>query len=702
MRAMFTRRLARPAVMAMTLSLAALAGTAAQAAPLPPGSPAASAIRTTAGSTPPAGYTAPCPTETTTDASCPIMISTQGTSGASNSVARDASATTTPEGLSPSELQQAYGFQSAAGGSGQTVAVVTPYNDTDLASDLAAYRSQYGMTPCTVANGCLEVASETGSTTSLPGTSSAWIAPVAESTDMISAICPNCHILVVEASTATMTDLGPAENEAVTLGATAIDNNWSVTESSGETTYDTEYFGHPGVAITAPAGDSGYGVIAYPAASQYVTAAGGTVLTADSSPRGYTESAWADSGSGCSEYEPKPSWQTDTGCSGRTLNDISADAGTDVAFYDTPDEAGWGTAVGTDVASAIVAAAYALAGTPASGTYPAEYPYEYPGGSYTTPGNAYPYADGLNDITTGSDGTCSVAYLCTAGTGYNGPTGLGTPSTDLALSATGEESGAFFSGVEGYCMDNTGNATTAGNKVQLWTCDGENSQAWTAEPNGTITTNGDYCLDVADSGTSAGTLAELNPCASGTESQQWTPQANGEVINAASGLCLEDPGTSTTDGTQLDIDTCNNSSKDQQWAVPYDRPSGSGAITSKITTASLCVDDDNSGTANGNKIQIWQCLSDAAQNWTVEPGGTIQDFGGCLTADDDGTTNATPIVLWQCTGDPSQAWTEQADGSLINVRSGLCLADPDANTTNGTQLQLSPCSNEAQQTWTLP
>jgi subtilase family serine protease len=161
---------------------------------------------------------------------------------------------------------------------------------------------------------------------------------------MISAICPSCHILVVEASSSDITDLGTAENEAVALGAKFIDNDWGIPEADlgvAETTYDSEYFDHPGVAITAPAGDDGYGVINYPAASPYVTAVGGTTLTVDTSvPRGYTETAWPSSSSGCSAYEPKPSWQTDTGCTGRTLTDTAADAGTSVAHYDTPTEGG--------------------------------------------------------------------------------------------------------------------------------------------------------------------------------------------------------------------------------------------------------------------------------------------------------------------------------------------------------------------------
>jgi subtilase family serine protease len=318
-----------------------------------------------------------------------------------------------PAGWSPANLRSAYGLQSVTSGLGMTVAVVTAYDDPDAESDLGVYRTQYGLPACTTANGCFSKVNQTGGSTYPPA---GWSGQDAESLDAISAVCPNCHITLVEATSSAITDLGTAENEAVALGTTFIDNDWSIPEAeigATETSYDALYFNHPGVAITAPAGDSGYGV-SYPAASPYVIAVGGTVLTQDASTaRGWDETAWADSGSGCSAYEAKPAWQTDTGCTGRTDNDIAA-AATNLAYYDTPAAGGWSTGSGTEISAAIIAAALALTGPPAAGTYPAA-------ALYAQPGN-------LNDITTGSDGTCPVSYLCTAGTGYDGPTGLGTPS----------------------------------------------------------------------------------------------------------------------------------------------------------------------------------------------------------------------------------------------------------------------------------
>jgi subtilase family serine protease len=302
-----------------------------------------------------------------------------------------------PAGFAPADLRGAYGLpDSTSLGDGETVAVVTAYDDPDAASDLATYRSQYSLPAC--GSGCFSKVNQTGGTT-YPGTSAGWSAAVAQSLDMISAICPQCHLLLVEATSTAITDLGTAEDQAVTLGASFVDNDWFTPESTlgaSEPSYDTAYFDHPGVAITAPAGNSGYGV-SYPAASPDVTAVGGTTLTSDSGvTRGWTETAWDGSGSGCSEYEAKPAWQTDTGCSNRTLNDTAAvaDPNTPIAYYDTPTAGGWGQGGGTDVSAAIVAAAYALAGTPAPGSNPASYLYDHPGSN-------------MFDVTSGSNGTCS-------------------------------------------------------------------------------------------------------------------------------------------------------------------------------------------------------------------------------------------------------------------------------------------------------
>jgi Ricin-type beta-trefoil lectin domain len=688
------RRLTAAAIVTAVTTILALAGSAAQAAPAAP---------VASGYTLPAGIIDPCPAAAPGTAGCAALTTAPGADNRdSGKVPQSAAASITPAGYSPANLQQAYQFQGATSGSGQTVAVVTVYNEPDAAGDMAAYRSQYGLAACTVADKCFTQVGQTGSTTSLPGTGAGFNVAVSESLDMISAICPNCHILLVEASSPLIADLGTAENEAVTLGAKFIDNAWDTTESPSETGWDTSYFDHPGVVITAPAGDDGP-VTSYPAASQYVTAVGGTTLTADSSaPRGYTETAWSGSGAGCSTWDPKPSWQTDTGCANRSMNDLAADAdpSTPVAYYDTLTEGGWGEGSGTAVAAAIIAAAYALAGTPGPGSYPASYPYEHPGGAYTTPGNAYTSVDGLNNITTGPEGICVITYLCTAGPGYNGPTGLGTPATPLALTASGGQAGVVYSGMTGMCLDDQHGATTTGTHVQLYTCNGTTSQDWTLEPDGTVRFDSGYC--VADSGTVTTDgyhLVDLQPCDPGNPAMQWVPRADDSLYNPATGWCLADPGASPLDSTQLVNGTCNGTAS-QQWTVPYTRPVISGPIGSQITAASLCMSDAGTSTANGNKIMIWDCNGDVAQsNWTVAANGTIQFMGKCIATLNNGTANGTLIVLWSCEGNPNSVWTGRSDGSFVNTKSGTCLTDPSNNLTNGTQLVLYTCNGSAAESW---
>jgi hypothetical protein len=653
----------------------------------------------------PSGIVSPCAAASGDHATCAALVNTR------DGRARTETAAVTPEATSPSssdltptDLREAYDLQAPYAGSLQTVAVVTAYDDADAESDLATYRSEYSITPCTTANGCFSKVNETGGT-SYPGTSAGWDVADAESLDMISAICPNCHILLVEATADDITDLGTAENEAVTLGAKFIDNDWVLPEAglgTSETTYDSEYFDHPGVAITAPAGDTGYGTINYPAASQYVTAVGGTTLTADttSTQRGYTETAWSGTSSGCSAYEPKPSWQTDTGCTTRTLNDVAADAdpdGSPVAFYDTPTEGGWDGGGGTLVAAAIIAATYALAGTPAAGTYPAEYPYEYPGGDYTTPGDAYTSSDGLNNITSGSTGTCSPTYLCTAGTGYNGPTGVGTPSSVMSFNSTGGMHGPFIRGTGDLCIDDANDSDTAGNKIQVWDCLGDEAQAWVAQSSGILEHDSD-CLDAAGNGTAVGTLIELESC-DGATGEQWVPLAFRELYNPHSGLCVDD--TDTTEGTQLTLGTCATTNP-ESWDLPYTDPTASGEITSQITSGE-CLDNYTGGDTDGNKVDIWTCNGGTdSQEWSVEADGTLQIAGGCLTPTDDDTANGTLLEWYSCDGDVAQHWVDRSDGTLLNLLSGTCIDDPDAVTTNGTQQQIYTCNGNIQQSWNLP
>ncbi len=327
-------------------------------------------------------------------------------------------------GYGPSDLDSAYNVPTTLG-SGKTVAIVDAYDDPNAASDLSTYRSNFGLPACTTANGCFTKVNQNGAASPLPAANTGWSSEIMLDLEMVSAICPQCHILLVEASSPTTANLGTAVDTAVSKGAVAVSNSYGGSESSNEASYDTSYYKHPGVAIVASSGDGGY-TREYPAASPYVTAVGGTNLTRTSNSRGWTESVWSTSssegaGSGCSAYEAKPSFQTDTGCSRRTIADVSAvaDPATGVAVYDSYGSGGWTVFGGTSVASPIIGAMYALANSPAPSAYPNSYPYADPGALY--------------DVTTGHTATCSPAYLCTGEVGYDGPTGLGTPNGAAAF-----------------------------------------------------------------------------------------------------------------------------------------------------------------------------------------------------------------------------------------------------------------------------
>jgi subtilase family serine protease len=240
---------------------------------------------------------------------------------------------------------------------------------------------------------------------------------------MVSAICPNCHIILVEASSTSFKSLGTAEDTAATLGAQVISNSWGASTDAPDATYG-KYFNHPGHAVTFSGGDDSYGVH-YPATSAYVTAVEGTTLTkAPKTKRGWDETVWSGTGSGCSTYNTKPAWQKaasvkDTACAKRTMGDVAASANpeTGAAIYDTYGQGGWLQVGGDSEASPTIAGVYALAGNGTTVVY-ASYPYAH--------------TSGLYDVTQGSNGTCTPPakdkYLCTARPGYDGPSGLGTPN----------------------------------------------------------------------------------------------------------------------------------------------------------------------------------------------------------------------------------------------------------------------------------
>ena len=339
-------------------------------------------------------------------------------------------------GYGPAQLQSAYNLVSASagGGSGQTVALVESGDYPTAAADLAKYRSHFGLPPCIVANGCFAKVGQYG-TSSLPAVNASWAEETALDMDMVSAICPNCRILIVEANSSNNVNLAVAENTAANLGATEISNSFGGTESGAA----NPAYKHTGVVILASAGDNGYAPgPSQPCSYSSVVCTGGTSLKVAGTARGYSETVWNDlsighgaSGSGCSALVAKPAWQTDSGCPTRSESDVSFDADpeTGVAIYDsTPYEgySGWLEFGGTSVASPALAAVYAIAGNGRSlGPFAPRTIWNDRGA-------------GLNRVTSGNNlaagQRCNPAYqyICKAGTNtdgvYSGPGGWGTPN----------------------------------------------------------------------------------------------------------------------------------------------------------------------------------------------------------------------------------------------------------------------------------
>jgi alpha-tubulin suppressor-like RCC1 family protein len=341
-------------------------------------------------------------------------------------------------GFDPQDLQSAYDIPTA-GGAGETIGIVDANGFVEAEHALAVYRERYGLPPCTTANGCFRKVNQKGQEGSYPGEGGGWATEQALDIEMVSAACPECHILLVQASEASDVDLGAAENTAVKLGAIEISNSWSSPEQDcgAQLTeceqHGHEFFEHPGVMLFFAAGDNAYDNVFenadspdFPASLPSVVAVGGTVLRRAGNARGWTEEPWyeperrAGGGSGCSRFA-KPSWQVDPGCPGRMTTDVAADGACEspMSVY----AGGWENVCGTSASSPLLAGIEAHAESSIRSLPGAEAFYEATGGLY--------------DITTGINGKCSdapeVAYFCRAEPGYDGPTGNGTPDGPLQL-----------------------------------------------------------------------------------------------------------------------------------------------------------------------------------------------------------------------------------------------------------------------------
>jgi hypothetical protein len=635
------------------------------------------------------------------------LISTlHGARVAAAAVRADASA---PGGTAfdPAQLQDAYGLTGAAAAAvqGEKVAVVDAFNDPNASSDLGAYRSAYGLGSCEQATGCLTILNEHGGKTELPPSDSSggWELEESLDLDMVSAICPHCSIILVEAASASISDLAVAERTATRSGADAVSNSWgSGAEFTGETAYDPDFYA-PGVAITAAGGDNGYGT-QYPAVSPYVTAVGGTTLTGSAGH--WNQSAWDGTGSGCSELEPKPSWQLGDaeapgGCLNRTANDLAAaaDPNPGTWIYDTVRDtsigpAGWAAVGGTSVGTPIAAAAYALADIVAGGPHRALLPGTFPA--------AYPYQHGseLTDVTSGANGACEPArqYLCHAVTGYDGPTGVGSPAGTAGL--TGPPGG------EVTVLDPGTRVYQAGAPIRLHLDVQPGSVAATFQVTGlsTVTIGTDGVLRgrapaMAGVSTVTVTASEAGVgSGSATFSVVTVPAmlashpAAGEVRLAGGGYCLTGAGFSTAAGALAQIQRCAGRTA-QRWKF---MPGGSIAGTGRLELAGHCL---TSGTGNGARASLRRCVrGDGRQDWAYLANGHLRNpaAGKCLAARGR-ATGGSQAVIWQCAA--ASGWMLPA-APVLSALAGRCLADPGDSGAAGIPIESAGCNSRRSQRWT--
>lgn len=319
--------------------------------------------------------------------------------------------------LGPRDIASAYGL--SGGRNGETVAIVGAFGYPSLERDLAAYRAHWGLPACTRASGCLRIVNSSGRTSPAPSPDPGWALEQALDVQAVSAACPACKILVVQAFSDDIDEVGSAVNTAVRLKAQVVSNSYGGDEFNGIASVASTYYHHPGVPIVASAGDTGFGPAEFPASSPTVISVGGTTLSRSvRTTRGWTESAWQGGGSGCSAWFAKPSYQSRAlnHCLMRTSTDVSAvgDPYSNFAVYDsfqTPNN--WLLVGGTSLAAPLVAGMIARAGHSTS--------------YGTSAARLYQHRSSFNDITSGTNGYCGGDYLCTAKKGYDAPTGLGSP-----------------------------------------------------------------------------------------------------------------------------------------------------------------------------------------------------------------------------------------------------------------------------------
>lgn len=359
-----------------------------------------------------------------------------------------------PVGIGATELEDAYKLTGAPT-SNNTVAIIGAayFDPSALETSLNTYREQYGIPDCTIASGCLTVtgwkrdrlhppkgaqqeqaAEEIGLETTLD-------------VEMVSAACPACKIVELQTpwgdgfyhpsnpqrdELSTVHFAKAVQRAVTTYGATSVSMSYGLRmDSTTATGKSAKLLNIKGSGIFASTGDGGYDgyftdTSAWPEGLTTVIGVGGTVLSESGGK--YSEMAWADGGSSCTQYlghavgQPKSVAKNCTG-GHRATADISAVAD-NVAVFDgyapySGQPYNWVPVAGTSISSPFVAGIAGRAGVPST--------IHGPNVLYAAPSTAF------TDITTGSNGSScgtdgiSTTKMCHAGTGWDGPTGLGSP-----------------------------------------------------------------------------------------------------------------------------------------------------------------------------------------------------------------------------------------------------------------------------------
>jgi hypothetical protein len=341
-----------------------------------------------------------------------------------------------PAALTASQVRQAYGLNQISfnggtiggNGAGQTIAIITAYDDPNIGLDLSHFDSQMGLSAPPSFTKYLQGG--------LTQSSADWSLETSLDVEWAHAMAPGANLVLVEAKSASVADLFSAVDFARSLnGVVAVSMSWGTPEFYGETSFDSLFTtpaGHiggsnlpGGVTFIASSGDTGaWSGVSYPAASPNVLSVGATALTLGTGSGYGAETGWGGSTGGFSAFESAPAYQGGAqGVSGltrgmRTVPDVAAvgSPATGVAVYDSVPYAGhsgWYAVGGTSASApqwagliAVADQGLALAGIGSLGSAQAAL--------YSIPTSAF------HDVTAGFNG-----YSATAG--YDLVSGLGTP-----------------------------------------------------------------------------------------------------------------------------------------------------------------------------------------------------------------------------------------------------------------------------------